>query len=293
MNTISKIQAAAILAVVVLAGVAQASERELVSSGLTYTQTLEDKLRRAASQGDLDGIRRLLAAGARIDSSDIDGYTPLICAVSADQPEAVSLLLERGADVNRKAEKSGHTALSWSAVLGYTHLMDNLIQAGADIEVRNKRGRTPLMEAALRGYESTARKLLASGADPNAKDRRGRTAMAMAAYSGHNEVASALVTGGAVEDITTRKVVARVRNGSISKRRLSALTPHMMAATANTASFSAEASQAQGSTAQDRQGLVKLAAQATDIWQQIQSQYPEVATRLRGQAPQMISLCLP
>ncbi len=232
MNTITKIQAVAILAVVVLAGAAQASEKEWISSGFTYVQTREDNLRRAATQGDLDGIRRLVKAGARIDASDIDGYTPLICAVTSDQPEAVSLLLKKGADVNRRADKSGHTALSWAAVLGYSHLMDTLIQAGADTETKNKRGRTPLMEAALRGHESTTQKLLASGADPNAKDRRGRTALAMATFSNHDEVASLLVAKGATEDQSTKKVLSRAHNSS-SNHRVSALSTHMRPAGVN------------------------------------------------------------
>ena len=232
MNTITKIQAVAILAVVVLASVAQASESELISSGFTYVQTKEDKLRRAATNGDLDGIRRLVKAGARIDASDMDGYTPLICAVTSDQPEAASLLLELGSDVNRRADNSGHTALTWAAILGYSHLMDSLLQAGADTETKNKRGRTPLMEAALRGHETTTEKLLASGADPNAKDRRGRTALAMATFSNHDGVAFLLVAQGATEDDATKKVLSRVHNSS-SNRRVSALSPHMRPAGVN------------------------------------------------------------
>lgn len=188
---------------------AQSAENRMYTSWFTYEPTLEDRLRTAAYRGDLEDISRLISKGARIDSSDIDGWTPLIEAVTSDQPEAVSFLLKRGADVNARGKKTGHTALSWSAVLGYTHIMEILVEAGADLEVRNKRGRTPLMESSLRGHAATTELLLAKGANPNAKDRRGRSALAFAAYGAHGEVVSVLLAKGAQADGTAKKLLSR------------------------------------------------------------------------------------
>ncbi len=214
MNTLTKMQAVAILVIVAFASVAHAAEGILIRSSFSYVPSSEDQLRRAASSGNLAEMRRLLGAGARMNSSDPDGFTPLIAAVGADQPEAVSLLLQRGADVNHKSPKTGHTALTYAAVLGYGHLIDALIQAGANTEVRNRSGRTPLMEAALRGYVSATQLLLANGANPGAKDRRGRTALAMANFAGHREVASLLITRGAATDSTDKKRTSRASDES-------------------------------------------------------------------------------
>ena len=81
-NTV-RIQALAVMIVVaVLSSWAQASETRMIRSNLTYVQSAEDKLRSAASSGDLETIGRLVSRGAHINSSDIDGWTPLIAAVT-------------------------------------------------------------------------------------------------------------------------------------------------------------------------------------------------------------------
>jgi ankyrin repeat protein len=54
----------------------------------------------AAGCGQLEMVRRLLAAGADINATDCNGMTPLMCAAAQDHVEIVELLIRRGADLS-------------------------------------------------------------------------------------------------------------------------------------------------------------------------------------------------
>jgi glutaminase len=51
----------------------------------------------AASEGDCDGIQRLLVRGADVNASDYDGRTPLHLAASEGRLDAVNALIKLGA----------------------------------------------------------------------------------------------------------------------------------------------------------------------------------------------------
>ena len=108
------------------------------------------------SSGDV--LRALLAAGARLDITTADGTTPLMAAAgcgraahiknaprSFRQPvaeEAARVLLEAGADVNVRNE-GDFTALHCAAFSGVPELVQTFVEHGADINARDWRGRTP------------------------------------------------------------------------------------------------------------------------------------------------------
>ena len=64
----------------------------------------------AASQGDLDEIRRLEALGVDINEGDYDGRTPLHLAVAEGQAAAVQHFVSRGAHVDVK-DRWGETPM--------------------------------------------------------------------------------------------------------------------------------------------------------------------------------------
>jgi len=105
----------------------------------------------AASQGNLEGVRRCLAIGADIDAAFIasgvpaSGATPLHLAVLADQGEVAEFLIEKGANLGaRAADEYGGTPLHWAAALGRTEMARLLIDAGADVNSEDDNGFTPL-----------------------------------------------------------------------------------------------------------------------------------------------------
>ncbi len=158
------------------------------------------RLLKAAARGDLDEIASALAAGADIDTRDFQmGRTALIEAVIGGHPEAVEVLIQAGADLEvREKGTGGLTAL------GYTGSQPRgaesarlLLAAGADLEARQTTiGATPLLWAARTGDREIVSVLIAAGADLSAVDAFGDNALSRA--SRNPDVADLLVTHGAV-----------------------------------------------------------------------------------------------
>ena len=65
----------------------------------------------AASQGDLDEIKRLVATGVDLNGADYDGRTCLHLAASEGQKSVVNYLLAKQVDINLK-DRFGGTPLA-------------------------------------------------------------------------------------------------------------------------------------------------------------------------------------
>ena len=61
-----------------------------------------------------------------------NGFTPLHCACSYNNPEAVKLLVERGADVEAIDRDTGHTPLHYACGYGYLECVQPLLDHHAD-----------------------------------------------------------------------------------------------------------------------------------------------------------------
>ncbi|GFO49542.1 ankyrin repeat-containing protein [Plakobranchus ocellatus] len=133
-----------------------------------------------------DVVLYLLQNGAKVNEVGDDlGNTPLTAAVSYDTYDddecrsithcrsTVQTLLSAGADPN-KSNNKGETALHWAFDAEIASL---LIEAGADLEVRNTHGVTPLLVAACTGEEDVINVLSEHGADMAAVDERGDSAL--------------------------------------------------------------------------------------------------------------------
>jgi Ankyrin repeats (3 copies) len=160
----------------------------------------------AATLGDDAGtIRQLVDAGVDVNAADAHGFTPLMNAAANGNLEAVKLLLAKGARVNAvsgppyEPVKNGtialgnFTALALAAT-GPADVVKALIEAGADVNVKEFRGMTPLMFAAVtdHGDLETLKMLIARGADLGTKSQSGETALDWAQKSGATPVVAAL-----------------------------------------------------------------------------------------------------
>jgi ankyrin repeat protein len=86
----------------------------------------------------------------------------------------LELLLERGADINLQ-DKDGNTALYTCCINWHVPLAEFLLRAGADSSVPNRAGDTALHAAVFRGTDDLVRSLLQRGADVNAANRHHQT----------------------------------------------------------------------------------------------------------------------
>ena len=114
-----------------------------------------------------------------------DGYTCLLTAVESDAQDSVSiveLLVKFGADIDAIGT-NGWTPLHMAAARGHIDKARLLIDAGADVDKRTDidASETPLMEAAYAGKPKTVRLLLDHGADASLRDTmRERTPLEIA-----------------------------------------------------------------------------------------------------------------
>lgn len=103
-----------------------------------------------------------------------DGYTCLITAIESDAADSIAIvkrLIAAGADINETGT-NGWTPLHMAAARGHVEKCRILIDAGADVNRRKEidASETPLMEAAFCGQPETTKLLLAAGADPTMRD---------------------------------------------------------------------------------------------------------------------------
>jgi len=147
-----------------------------------------------------DAVRLLLDKGADPNIPNKNGLTPLDHACGRNKAvgkQLAELLLAKGAEVNPKNADS--TPLSWAVASDNTELVALLLERGADPKAR---GGYILRSAADRGDTEIAAMLIAHGADPKAMSD-GTTPLHDAAQNGREEVMKLLLSKGA--DINARQ----------------------------------------------------------------------------------------
>ena len=87
---------------------------------------------------------------------------------------------------------TGAVHLHWAAKNGYPTAIDALLNAGADIDARDRERCTPLHWAAQNGHTNAITTLLDAGADPMAQTANGLTPRAVAQKQGRTEIAAVL-----------------------------------------------------------------------------------------------------
>lgn len=121
----------------------------------------------AAALGRVDRLRTLLDADPGLVASlSDDGFTPLHLACFAGGPDAVRLLVERGAPLERVAEASFARVrpLGTAAFAGNVGAARILLEAGADPNGVDSGENVPLQTAAASGNEELERLLREHGA---------------------------------------------------------------------------------------------------------------------------------
>ena len=116
------------------------------------------------------------------------GGTALMAAAAGGNAAIAHILLDAGADINAK-DKDDETALNFAVVEGCEDVVELLLNRGASVGSRNRLGDTPLLVAAVHGHSAIVSALLQKvNSNPadylNAKNF-GETALTLAAFHGH------------------------------------------------------------------------------------------------------------
>jgi ankyrin repeat protein len=134
----------------------------------------------------------LLAHGAKPNLTDPNGSTALMMAAEKGGEKIVPLLLAHGARVdlqNRTGQTAlflttvapaGHFALTRKFYLMRVHVMQMLLEKGANLNLPTRSGTTPLMMAAGNENTEMVEELLKRHADVKACDAQGMTALKLA-----------------------------------------------------------------------------------------------------------------
>ena len=168
----------------------------------------------AIKNGDLPVFNMLIDAGAKVNVVEKgQDQTPLMWAAAATRnaPEMVRTLIAKGADVKARARFNdwpsqitsepraqyhsygGLTVLVYAARSGCYVCVEELIKAGADVNVPTPEGISPLMVALDNNQNGVAKLLLDRGANPHVWDVYGRTAL----YIAVNSASAGAPAGGA------------------------------------------------------------------------------------------------
>lgn len=214
-----------ILALLVLATPAAAQTAPSAAETAAYAG-----LHRAAQDGDVGAIRRLIAEGADVNARDRRRRTPTIVAAFRSDAAALKALAEGGADMNAQdwqgydvvtiAAVAGDadvmqlaldlgnrpdlihtnwdgTALIAASELGHVEVVRRLVAAGSPLDHINNLGWTALLEAVILGdgdpaHQETVRILAEAGANRSIADREGLTPIDHARARGFAEIVSIL-----------------------------------------------------------------------------------------------------
>uniref|UniRef100_A0A671NIW3 Fibronectin type 3 and ankyrin repeat domains protein 1-like n=1 Tax=Sinocyclocheilus anshuiensis TaxID=1608454 RepID=A0A671NIW3_9TELE len=143
--------------------------------------TGKDSLMQACFAGHLNTVKYLRNCGSTWQSGDTDGCTPLHWAVDGGHLPVITYMIQDGCEVDVMDKVSLWTPLMCvSAISGNAAVASILLQAGADVNIRDKAGKTPLMVAVLNNHVELVKLLLDSGADHHMKNEYGAGAADMA-----------------------------------------------------------------------------------------------------------------
>ena len=120
----------------------------------THNTRQDEALLSATHQGNIEDVKKHLAAGADVNTKgELHQWRwiPLCNAAERGHKEIVELLISKGADL--EAKYLGKTPLHWAAFKGHKEIVELLIANGADVNTQDKTSQNrPMDTATLLGH---------------------------------------------------------------------------------------------------------------------------------------------
>lgn len=214
-----------------------------VNQGNTHGFT---PLHMAAQTNAVELAQILIDAGsdvnAKTDSGDCHGLTALHIAVRSGSPDLLRMLIDAGADWRATmsvADAENVGLLHLAAVCGEASVARMLIEVGCDLNAKTSAGATPLFLAVKEGHVDAAEEFLAATKGPpqlptSSESKVGY--MHIAVMHRSVRLARGLCAAGCdVDEVVSPDKDTLVSAELSSRRRLTAITPLLLAVDANEA----------------------------------------------------------
>lgn len=134
--------------------------------------------------GENDEDEAVTQTPADVNCQDYNGHTALMEAVINVHHDVVGILIQAGADVNKRERHAGMTALMMASERGSASLVEVLLLSGAKQDLQEKHcGYSALMFAAMNGHREVIQLLLQFGASMTITDKKGLMAVHLASHS--------------------------------------------------------------------------------------------------------------
>jgi ankyrin repeat protein len=140
-----------------------------------------------------------------------DASEALLSAVESNHLSRARELIDAGADINIR-DSGGSTPLMRSVLYGFDELVALLLHSGAHVNLSDKIGKTALHYAAQAHREDVVRRLLEAGAEVNVQDIHGNSPLSNAVFysQGRGEVIRLLRESGADDNLPNKHGVTPV-----------------------------------------------------------------------------------
>ena len=140
--------------------------------------------------------KKCSVCGKELSKEEIEAISQkMIKFAGAGSFGGVAQMLEAGADINSK-DKDNYTALMLASGGNSLTLVNFLLDKGADVNAISEKG-SALMMAANLGHIKIMKLLIYKGADVNAKDDKDTTALMCVSRDGYADIAELLIDKGA------------------------------------------------------------------------------------------------